>query len=437
VEAAVRIAAALALICGGVWLASVSPVLAQAVPIGPDFWVGGDLDLSHCPVAAIDDERWFVVAYATDFWWWPEACGLSDSGVLQGCEALDDSGINFVSQRPVDVAAIGVDDFMVVWETTFLGPPEETLVRGRRMSARAVLLTGPFDVVGGVLSYPRDPRVAALPSARVIVVWVDDSSSGTDDSGTSIQAGYFSIDGSPLGPPFQVNTTILGDQTMPDVASATDGRFVVTWESESSSGSDASGTSVQLRRFDADGLPIGSDEQVNTYANSDQRNPRVACPGDGSFVFVWDSEGSGGNDDSSLSIQGRIFGADGTPLGTDFQVNSYIDSTQDEPAVAAMADGSFEVVWSSDGSPGDDDSYRSVQGQAFDASGGMVGSQLQVNTTTYYSQWAPDIDMTPQGDLIVVWNSSANGLRGRILRQLAFADGFESGDTSAWSATLP
>ena len=432
-----RRAAVCALASVGIWLWSMQPARAQALPAGPDFWVGGDLELSHSPRAAIDDERWFGVAYVTYFYFWPEACGFSDSGVWQGCQALDGFGAYFWSQHPVDIAAIGVDNFMVVWETTLPGPPEETVIRGRRMSAHAVLLTDPFDVASSELDHPRDPRVAALPSSQVIVVWVDDSSDGTDDSGSSIQARFFTTDGSPLGPRFQVNTTILGDQTMPDVASAPDGRFVVTWESESSAGSDDSGTSIQLRRFDAEGDPIGSDEQVNTYISADQRNPRVACAGDGSFVVVWDSDGSSGNDDSSLSIQARIFGDDGAPLAPDSQVNSYVESIQNEPAVAAMADGSFEVVWTSDGSPGDDDSSESIQRQAFDADGGMVGSQLQVNTTTYLSQWAPDIDTTPEGDLIVVWDSYGDGLRGRIFRHPVFTDGFESGDTSAWSVTVP
>jgi hypothetical protein len=263
----------------------------------------------------------------------------------------------------------------------------------------------------------------------VIVVWVDDSSDGSDNSGSSIQARLVTTDGWPWGPRFQVNTTTLGDQTMPDVASAPDGRFVVTWQSASSAGSDDSGTSIQLRRFDNDGNPIGSDEQVNTYISADQRNPRVACAGDGSFVVVWDSDGSSGNDQSSLSIQARIFGGDGTPLGPDFQVNSFVEGSQAEPAVGMMGDGRFEAVWA------DEDS--SIQGQAFTADGGMVGSQFQVNSTISTPQYAPDIAMTPEGDFIVVWEAYYDGLRGRIFRLHYFADGFESGDTSAWSATVP
>jgi hypothetical protein len=169
---------------------------------------------------------------------------------------------------------------------------------------------------------------------------------------------------------------------------------------------------------------------VNTYISADQRNPRVACVGDGSFVVVWESDGSSGNDHSSLSIQARIFGGDGTPLGPDFQVNSFVEGSQAEPDVGMMGDGRFEAVWADEGS--------SIQRQAFTADGGMVGGQSQVDTSTGFSAYYPNVSMTPVGDFIIVWDSFFGGIRGRIFRLLfVFADGFDSGDTSAWGKAIP
>jgi hypothetical protein len=433
-----RIVVVRALAAAASWLLLLSPAFPQAIPIGPDFTVGGDLDLSYCVKAAIDDDRWFVASFVTAFSFTPDAIGFSDRAEPQGWQLLDGFGHTWWSERPIDIAAVGVDDFMAVWETNPSEPwTEETFVRGRRISAHAVLLTDPFEVARGELHRPRDPRVAPLPSSRIVVAWVDDSSDGTDNSGTSIQARLFTIDGLPLGPRFQVNTTTAGNQTMPDVSAAPDGDFAVTWQSESSSGNDDSGTSVQLRRFDGDGLPIGTDRQVNTYTNSDQSRPRVACGGNDRIAVVWESDGSSGDDDASTSVQARVFDGDGVPLGADLQVNSYVLGAQTEPAVAAMADGSFEVVWASDGSPGDDDSYSSIQRRAFNADGGSIGDQLQVNTLILYSQWAPDIAMNAEGDFVVVWDDVLTGLRGRIYRRPLLADGFESGDTSAWGAAVP
>jgi len=429
-------AAVVATLCACVWIVQLAH--AQALPIGPDFPISQG-ELLFGPRVAIDDQRWFVVGFGVAFAWLPFGCGFSDTGQSQGCHGLEDYGYHLYSSRPVDVAAIGVDDFMLVWEVLpALAHRQAGVIRARRMSAHAVLLTEPFTVTSSHVGlFPREPRVAVLPSSNVVVVWVDGSSDGTDDSGSSIQARYFSTDGLPLGPRIQVNTTILGDQDYPDVAAAPDGSYAVTWTSESSSGSDTSGRSVQLRRFGSDGLPMGDDQQVNSYTDSDQNQARIDGSGDGGFVVVWASDGSSGDDDSSLSIQARLFDENGMPLGPDFQVNSYIQDGQDQPAVGVMDNGGFEVVWTSLGSPGDDDSCYSVQRQAFDANGAALGLQQQVNTTTEDCQDARDVAMTGQGDFVVVWSRYGYGFWGRIYCQPIFADGFESGDTSLWSVTPP
>ena len=62
-------------------------------------------------------------------------------------------------------------------------------------------------------------------------------------------------------------------------------------------------------------VPVGEEFQVNTYITNNQRYPSVALDGDGDFVVVWVSDGSGGTDSSSSSIQGQRYSADGTRAG--------------------------------------------------------------------------------------------------------------------------
>ena len=54
------------------------------------------------------------------------------------------------------------------------------------------------------------------------------------------------------------------------------------------------------------------------------------------------------------------------PSGSQFQVNTYTTGKQDYPAVASNSTGTnFVVAWRSDGSPGDDASGTSIQGQRY------------------------------------------------------------------------
>jgi hypothetical protein len=273
-----------------------------------------------------------------------------------------------------------------------------------------------------------------------VVAWLSSGSSGNDASGESIQAQRFDSSGNPIGGQFQVNTFTTSTQGSPSVAAAAGG-FVVAWDSDGSSGNDASGSSIQARRFDSSGNPIGGDVQVNTFTTSTQRKPSVAADATGRFVVAWVSQGSSGNDVSDDSIQARRFDSSGNPIGDDFQVNTHTPSFQRWPSVAADAAGSFAVAWISYGSSGTDDSSSySIQARGFDSSGNAAGEELQVNLFTTSHQTSPSLAAAPGGRFVVAWMSYPQDLSnfGVFGRRLAFdeifADGFESGDTSAWAA---
>jgi hypothetical protein len=82
---------------------------------------------------------------------------------------------------------------------------------------------------------------------------------------------------------------------------------VVVWESDGSSWADTSDSSVQGQRYASDGTALGSEFQVNTYTTLYQNRSSVAAEPDGDFVVVWESDGSSGTDTSASSIQGQRY----------------------------------------------------------------------------------------------------------------------------------
>ena len=154
--------------------------------------------------------------------------------------------------------------------------------------------------------------------------------------------------------------------------------------------------------------PLGSQFQVNTYTTSSQFRPAVAMSGSGLFVVVWDSGGSFGGDTDSGFIAGRRYNASGSPFGAQFLVNTYTTGNQMFPSVGMESNGDFVVVWSSFGSPGSDTDNRSVQGQRFAASGTKVGAQFQVNTYITSIQNIPSVSMDSDGDFVVAWHSQGS-----------------------------
>ena len=208
-----------------------------------------------------------------------------------------------------------------------------------------------------------------------------------------------------LGAQFQVNSTATGSQSYPEVATDSDGDFVVVWVSSVSAGSDTSSQSVQAQRYARTGARQGSEFQVNSYTQGYQGEVSVAMDAAGNFVVVWYSEGSSGTDTSGSSIQGQRYAANGSALGAEFQVNTYTSDLQYDPAVAMNAGGDFVVVWASIGSPGTDASGASIQGQRFAANGTPQGAQFQVNGTTEGYQFRPGVALAGDGRFVVAWAS--------------------------------
>ncbi len=204
----------------------------------------------------------------------------------------------------------------------------------------------------------------------------------------------------PVGGEFQINSYTTSGQYQPSVATLAGGGFVALWESYGSSGSDSSGDSIQGQRYAADGTPLGREFQVNSYTASNQSGPSVAALADGGFVAMWYSYGSSGSDSSSYSIQGQRYAADGTPLGGEFQVNSYTTSGQYQPSVAALADGGFVALWYSLGSSGSDSSGYSIQGQRYAGDGTPLGGEFQVNSYTTDDQGGPSVAALADGGFV-------------------------------------
>ncbi len=382
------------------------------VPEAPDFQVNTytTSDQADAAAAAAADGR-FVVTWRNDG---------SNEGDIQGQRFAADGtplGGEFQvntyttdSQYDPFVAAAPNGDFVVTW-TSFLGSvgndSDNASVQGRRYAADGTPLGGQFQVNTYTTIAQDSSSVAVADDGRFVVTWASSGSSGSDTSGSSIQGQRYAADGTPLGGEFQVNTYTTSSQGEPSVAAAADGRFVVVWTSDGSSGSDTGDESIQAQRFAADGTPLGVQFQVNAYTTGFQQSPEVAAVPDGHFLVAWRSEGSAGSDTSEGSIQGRLYAADGTPLGGQFQVNTYTTDTQQSPSVAAAADGDFVVTWHGDGSDVDPDP-DAILGQRYAADGTPQGGEFQINSYTTGDQDTPSVAMSASGDFVVAWESDGS-----------------------------
>jgi len=248
--------------------------------------------------------------------------------------------------------------------------------------------------------------VAHFSDGGFLVVWSSDGSLGSDIDGRSVQIRRIDVAGRPIGAETQVNTVTTGHQLGPRIAVAADDSFYVVWQSDVGSSGPGESQSIFGRAFAPDGTPRQtSDLQLNVYTDELQSNPSITALPSGDFVVVWSSEGSFGNDTDRSSIQARRVRSDGVPLdASEFQVNVYTTNVQIQPDVGAAADGRFVVTWTSDGSFGPDQSTNGVVARRFAANATPLDLvEFQVNTQTLAYQERSEVAVAPDGAFVIAW----------------------------------
>jgi hypothetical protein len=256
------------------------------------------------------------------------------------------------------------------------------------------------------------PKAVAMDAnGNYVLTW---SAYGEDGGAWGVFGRRYAADGSPRGSEFQVNTTVLGNQEYSTVAMDPAGDFVITW---SSIGGDPG---IRAQRYAADGTPRGGEIRVNTFGAGSPMYSSAAMDAAGDFVITWSSLNQDG---SGWGVYAQRYGADGTPWGGEFQVNTTTWGNQMYSSAAMDAVGDFVVTWSSN-----DVGRYQVFAQRYDSSGNAQGGEFQVSGATRGDQMYSSAARDAAGDFVITWSSDASGT-GRIYAQRYDATGAKQGNT--------
>ncbi len=356
---------------------------------------------------------------------------------------------------PAAVAEDASGNFVVVWASA-QNPQSSTYdIFAQRFDPLGNSLGSPFQVNDDTVfgQFDRFPHVdVAMNASGQFVITYDTDNDGNFD----ILARIYDASGTAQGGPKQIDTEPPTDggsfnptgSNSPQVAMNNDGSFAVTFTSFSG-GVGSVGTFLQT--FDASGKETGthvslSDAPLTTSSIATDGNHHytvtwgeqrliqgdipvtiqvvaaqrfldttpldaspitVATPdqlldapgvgvshGDGTIVIAWTQLSV-----STQTVMAQRYNADGTPLGSTFQVNTNDvpdTDTLTSPKVIVGNAGDFQIAWV------EGQNTQSVQLQQFTAAGVMDGTQATVNTFTSHFQ-AVDIAGDGAGNFVVAW----------------------------------
>jgi len=218
-----------------------------------------------------------------------------------------------------------------------------------------------------------------------------------------------------------VNTYTNQHQSFADVVGTSDGKLFTVWSSMTQD--TGSSTGIYGKIYDPSGPSWGSEFQINDASSQDQQYPSAAALSNGNVAVVWTDW-----DTNSLGINGKIFDSSGAEVVGQFSVNSTMSIVQGYPSVTALSGGNFAVVWEGQGDDSGSTTEYGIFGQIFNSSGGKVGSEFVVNTTTAGEQLDPQVATLADGDFLVTWESDGQDGDGLgIYMQRFNADGTTNG----------
>jgi hypothetical protein len=317
------------------------------------------------------------------------------AGMAQGSE-FRVNATTAGEQRWGSVAMDADGNFVVTW-TSYGQDGDNDGVFARRYNAAGAALSGEFQVNVYTTSTQRYSNIAMDADGDFVITW---TSFGQDGDNEGIYARRYNASGVAQGGEFAVNTYTTESQERSTVAMDADGNFVIVWESRTQEGA-GTNFGIYARRYQADGTAIDVNEfQVNTHTASNQRHARVAMDQAGNFVIIW---ASSGQDGSGYGIYAQRYNASGTPLGAEFQVNTYTTGAQTFSTIAMDDDGDFVIAWDS---VDQDGSGTGIYAQRYSAAGVTLGGEFRVNTHTTGDQFIPAAAMNADGDFVIVWSGT-------------------------------
>jgi cysteine-rich repeat protein len=242
-----------------------------------------------------------------------DACERSSPPVTVGSGALrDDTDRNIDSARP-GVALDAAGNAIVVWDGPIDG--DDRGIAGRWFDAAGAPLAGPFRVNAVLTQMQIAPRVATTPGGGFVVTW--GRSDGVSKTSTVRLQRYESADVPQSGEQTLTSPASTFSTTQPAVAIDTAGAATVAWGARYEN---PRVRPVELQRFDASGQTVGPIVRAGEIGSgSAPALPDVVVEDDGDLTVAWRTD--------TGSVQLRRFDKNGVPFAAAPLVVALVDPT--------------------------------------------------------------------------------------------------------------
>lgn len=302
-------------------------------------------------------------------------------------------------QSASSVAALPDGGFIVTWNGSGAGTDADGIFQ-QRFTVNGTPVGAAALVSNNTSSSQFNSSVTVLEDSGWLVTWYGNPIGGDF---YAIHQQRFTTQGAEVGAELVISNNTTIPQYMPATTALADGGWVVAWYGlEFSTPGDGYG--IYQERYDADGNLVGASDQIVSNISHAQQDPAVVALPDGGWIVAWQATDG---DENLFEILYQRYAADGSTVGGQVQANSYSSKTQEDPAIAVLADGGWVVVWEGIGAA--DEIGFSIYQQRYDQNGKKVGTETSVEAFTSNFQTAPSVTALKDGGWVVSWEGVGVG----------------------------
>jgi len=302
------------------------------------------------------------------------------------------NGITTSGQQYRPAVAMNVDgSFIITWTSLMPASDEDVLMKLFDLNGNAI--SGPTTVNTNLGFNQSNSEISMDKNGNYAITWVTFGFASGDD----VLLQTYDSTGVPISGEIVVNQTTTDQQTQMNISVSENGIVAVVWMSNNQDG-DQQG--VYCRLFDLQGNALSNEFLVNSFTGNSQHSPKVSFAPNDNFIVVWTSINQ---DSSASSIYAQIFNQTGSPIGSEFKVNTEISNGQQGRSfISTDTLSNFLIAWDSDI---EDGSGNAVIAQIFDSTGSKRGSSFIVNTFTNLDQEDATTTFHENGDFTICWVS--------------------------------
>jgi Ca2+-binding RTX toxin-like protein len=314
-----------------------------------------------------------------------------------------------------DITQLNDGTIVVVWDSFYFEDDSDFYyIAAQRFTAEGERIGGELFLDNDLYGQSTHPSITALKDGGYAVAWETAVGESILDQ-TNVYTRTFNADGTPRGDTVLAHTRSGEDQYAASITATRNGGYTLTWTSYIPSNRDLEWDEIYTRTFDAQGNPVSKIFHVNQVTEFDQHNSRATTLSNGRVLLTWESEYAGNMNPSGVesdAVRGRLYSAKGRALSDEFLLigdndgmNEGIGLTDSSVDVAALEDGRFVVSWYETVLHRNRDTTFEIHAQVFNNNGSRNGDEIVVRAK---SEGVPDhsaVTALDGGGFVIAWDA--------------------------------